>query len=120
MSRPSPVTGEGTKRASISVKSRDAAAGAPAFERGPDAAVEPEAVDRRRALEGANAIEADAGPLEAAFLQHPARGRVGDARARLHRLVAELRKGVVDRRAGRFGGVAVAPIGRAEPIAEIG
>src|SRR5262245_64449769 len=31
----------------------------PAFERGPDAALEAEAVDRRRARQGADAIEAD-------------------------------------------------------------
>ena len=33
-------------------------------------------------------VKPDAGPLEAAFLQHPARSRVGDARAGLQRLMA--------------------------------
>ena len=61
-------------------------AAAPGLERGPDAALEPEAVDRRRGVDRGDTVEADAGPLEAALLQHPARGRVGDARARLQRV----------------------------------
>ena len=60
----------------------------PALERCPDAALQPEAVDRRRGIDGADAVKADAGPLEAALLQHPARGRVGDAGAGLQRVVA--------------------------------
>src|SRR5262249_29407707 len=62
----------------------------PAFQRGPDTALEPEAVDRRRRVDRADAAQADAGPLEAALLQHAARRRVGDARARLQRLMIEL------------------------------
>src|SRR5271167_4842704 len=68
---------------------------APAFQRCPDAALKPEAVDRRRRIDGADAVEADAGPLEAAFLQHPARGRVGDARAGLQRVVRQVGEGIV-------------------------
>src|SRR5664279_2020834 len=58
---------------------------APSLERRLDAALEPEAVDRRRRVDGADAGEADAGPLEAALLQHPARHRVGNAAAGLQR-----------------------------------
>src|SRR5665647_1908563 len=83
---------------------------APGFERRPDAALEPETVDRRRRMDGADAVEADAGPLEAALLQHPARGRIGDARARLQCVVRQVGEGVVDHRVQRLGGVAVAPI----------
>src|SRR5947207_12393482 len=54
---------------------------APASERRPQAAVQAEAVDRCRRLDRADAIEADAGPLEAALLQHAARGRVAHPRA---------------------------------------
>ena len=64
-------------------------------------------------------VSADAGPLEAAFLQHPARGRVGHARAGLQRLVAEIAEGMVDHGARRFGGVALAPIRHAEPVADL-
>src|SRR5512141_2763564 len=60
---------------------------APSLERRPDAALEPEAVDRRRRVDGADAGEADAGPLEAALLQHTARGGVGDAGAGRQRIV---------------------------------
>src|SRR6185437_14863791 len=56
---------------------------APALDCGPDAAVEPKAIDRRRRLDRVDPVEPNAGPLEAAFLQHPARRRVGDARASL-------------------------------------
>src|SRR5437764_3340958 len=45
---------------------------APAFERGPDAMFEPEAVDRHRRAERADAAQADTRPLEAALFQHPA------------------------------------------------
>ena len=48
--------------------------------------LEPEAIDRRGAFERADAIEPDPGPLEAAFLQHPARARIGDARPGVQRL----------------------------------
>src|SRR5437899_765838 len=41
----------------------------PALERRPDAALEPEAVDRRRRMNRADAAQPDAGPLESAFLR---------------------------------------------------
>src|SRR5215510_13244245 len=52
--------------------SRHALAAPPAFERGPDAAVEPEPVDWCRARQRPDAVETYPGPLETAFLQHPA------------------------------------------------
>src|SRR5262249_39671182 len=113
---PSPGSGGGRR---LWLRSRHAAGGAPALERGPDRSLEPEAVDRRRALERADAVEPDPGPLEAAFLQHPPRGRVGDARAGLQRLELEILERVLDQRAHRLGGVAATPIGYAEPDAEL-
>src|SRR5215472_2053779 len=82
----------------------------PALERCPDAALEPEAVDRRGGVERADAAEADARPLEAAFLQQTARGGVRDAGAGVERRVIKVREAVVDQRAHRFGGVALAPM----------
>src|SRR5437016_14311278 len=93
---------------------------APALERGPQAAVEAEAVDRGRRIERADAIEADAGPLEAAFFQHAARGRIAHPRAGDERVTAEVGERVIDHGAGGFGGVAIAPIAHTQPIAELG
>src|SRR5207237_2231473 len=95
-------------------------AAAPALERGPQAAIEAEAVDRRRRIERADAVEADAGPLEAAFFEHAARGRIAHARPGNERVVAEVGEGMVDHGARGFGGIAVAPVGHAEHIAELG
>src|ERR1700688_3831424 len=81
----------------------------PAFERGPDAALEPEAIDRRRRMDRADAAEADAGPLEPAFLQHVARRRIGDAGARVQFLVVEIAEGVVDQGAHGLGRKTFAP-----------
>src|SRR5262245_38150964 len=92
----------------------------PALERGPDVAVEPEAVDRDRARQGADAAQAGAGPLEAALLEDAARARIGDARARRQRLVVEVGEGIVDDGAHCLGGVALAPMWDAEPVAELG
>src|SRR6267142_4581763 len=91
----------------------------PALERGPDAALEPEAIDRRRRMNRADAAKADAGPLESAFLQHAPRRRIGDARRRLQRLVADIAERMVDQRAHRLGGVAFALMGLAEPAADL-
>src|SRR5262249_8624739 len=88
--------------------------------RGPPATVEAEAVDRRRGGERAEAIEADAGPLEAALLQHPARGRIAHPRAGDEHVAAEIAEGMIDDRARGLGGVALAPVAHAEPIAEFG
>src|SRR5262245_23545890 len=93
---------------------------APALERGPEAAVEAEAIDRRGRGQRSDAVEPDAGPLEAALLQHPARGRVAHARAPGEAIVAEVAEGVIDHAARRLGGVAPAPERDAEPIADLG
>src|SRR5690349_13477613 len=71
-------------------QSRHALHVAPASQRDPQAAVEPEFVDRRGGPDRLDAIESDARPLEAALLQDPARRRIGDARAGRERVVAEL------------------------------
>src|SRR2546423_1474445 len=54
---------------------------APIPQRRPHAARQPELVDRGRATERLEAVQLDAAPLEAAFLQNVARGRVGHPRA---------------------------------------
>src|SRR5947209_2912045 len=92
---------------------------APAFQRGPDAAFEPEAVDRHRGAERADTAEADAVPLEAALLQDAARARIGHAHARLQRLVLEIGERVIDQRAHGFGGVALAPVSEPKPVADL-
>ena len=74
----------------------------------------------RRRIYGADAREAHAGPLEAALFQHPPRNRVADARTGLQRLVLEIAESVVDHRAHCLGRIAAAPIGHAEPIADLG
>src|SRR4029077_16166210 len=86
----------------------------------PEAAIEPKTVDRRRRFYAADAVETDAGPLKAALLQHPPRGRIADAGASLQRRMAEIAKGVIDHRAHRFRGIAAAPMGGAKPIADLG
>src|SRR5882724_920123 len=93
---------------------------APVPQRCPQAAVEPEAVAWRRRGERADAIEPDAGPLETAFLQHPARRRIAHPRPRQQRVVAEIAEGMVDQGAGGLGGVALAPERNAEPIPDLG
>src|SRR5580700_2218982 len=93
---------------------------APSLQRRPQAAVEPKAIDRRRRVDGADARQPHAGPLEAAFLQHPARGRIVDAGAGYERVMLEVAESVVDQGAHRFGGKTAAPIGHAEPVAELG
>src|SRR5262245_19898741 len=103
----------------FTVGSRHLLHATPALERRPDAALEAEAVDRCGARQRADAIEPDAGPLEAALLQHPPRGRVGDAGTGLHFLVAKAREGVIDDGARRLGGVAVAPVGRRVAVADV-
>src|ERR1700730_9852490 len=91
----------------------------PRLQRRPQAAVEPKAVDRRRRVDGADARQPHAGPLEAAFLQHAARGRIVDAGAGYERFVLEIAESVVDQGARGFGGEAAAPIGYAEPVTHL-
>src|SRR5262245_51940258 len=82
-------------------------------------AVETETIDRRGQVERADPIETHARPLEAAFLQHPARSRVAPPRAARQRVAAEIANGVIDHGAHGFGAVALAPEWNAEPIAEL-
>src|SRR6266571_7202843 len=92
---------------------------APSLQRSPKPAVETEAIDRRRAGDGADAHQARARPLEAALFQNAPRRRIGDARRRLDRLVAEVGEDMIDQRAHRFGGVAFAPVLDAKPVADL-
>src|SRR6266571_1228965 len=93
---------------------------APSLQRSPKPAVETEAIDRRGARDGADAQQARARPLEAALFQNAARRRIGDARRRLDRLVAEVGEDVVDHRAHGLRGVAFAPVLDAQPVADLG
>src|ERR1700751_1992358 len=93
---------------------------APGLERGPQAAIEAKAIDRRRGIDSADAAKLDAGPLEAALLQHAARRRIADASSGRKRVMAEFGEGVIDQRPRRLGRVAATPKGHAQPIAELG
>src|SRR4029078_2975098 len=84
--------------------------GGPALERRPDAALEPEAVDRRRRPDGRDAIQPDPGPLEATLLQHSARRPIGDPRAGVQRRIIESAERIVDHRVSGLRGVAFAPM----------
>src|SRR5476651_329112 len=75
----------------------------PVLQRRPDAAREAEAIDRGRRSQRLEAMQFDAAPLEAAFLQDIARRRVGDPRTRHQMLDIELLEGKIDHRARRFG-----------------
>src|SRR5262249_7848896 len=76
--------------------------------KGPPPGVEAEWIDGRGGGERADAIEADARPLESAFSQPPARGRIAPPRAARHHVVTEIIKGVIEQRAHGFGGIALA------------
>src|SRR5215813_2026844 len=93
---------------------------APALERGPEATVEPEAIDRCRGGDRVDAQQRHAAPLEATLFKHATRSRVRYPRASVEPLEAELLEGVVDDGARRLGGVAVAPIGCAQPVTDLG
>src|SRR5438128_2089857 len=90
----------------------------PVLQRRPHTARKPEAVDRRRRSQRLEAMQFDAAPLEAAFLQDVARGGVGDARAGAQVLGIELLEEEVDHRACGLGSKALAPMLDAEPVAE--
>jgi hypothetical protein len=64
---------------------------------GPQTAIETEAVDRGRRGERADAVEADARPLETAFLQHAARGGIAHPRPADEHVVAKIAEGMIDR-----------------------
>src|SRR5712672_826516 len=91
---------------------------APVLQRRPDAARQAEAVDRGRGAQRLEAVQLDAAPLEAAFLQDVARGRVGDAGARDQVLGIEFLEEEIDHRARGFGAKTLAPMRDAEPVAE--
>src|SRR6185437_15047905 len=65
-------------------------------------------------------MELDTAPLEAAFLKNVARGRVGDARARIQIFLFTLFEEEVDHGARGFGTETLAPMLDAEPVAELG
>src|SRR3954463_8862099 len=90
----------------------------PIFQREPDAARQPKAVDRGGAAEGLEAVQLDAAPLEAALLQDVARGEIGDARAGEQEFPVELLKEIIDHGARSFGAKALAPMLDAEPVAK--
>src|SRR5262249_29394593 len=93
---------------------------APILQRGPDAARQPEFIDRGRATERLEAVQFDAAPLEAALLEDVARCGVGHARPGKQLLAAELVEEIVDRRACGLGAEALAPMLDAKPVAEFG
>src|SRR5690349_2289713 len=95
---------------------RDQFGAAPVAQRGPDTAIEAEAVDRRGTVDGADAVKSDTAPLEAALLQHAPRRGIADARAGLQLLAAQHAEGVIDHRTRGFGGIAAAPEFGAEPV----
>src|SRR5262245_60298962 len=91
----------------------------PALQRRPHAAIEAKAVDRDGAAEREHTPQLHIGPLEAALLQHAARGRIDHAGAGAKLLAAEFLEGVVDHRARCFGRVTLAPERDAEPVADL-
>src|SRR4249919_3796345 len=92
---------------------------APILQRRPDAARQAEAVDRGRASQRLEAVQFDAAPLEAAFLQDVPRRRVGDAGGRYQVLGIEFLEEEIDHRARGFSAEPLAPMLDAEPIAEL-
>src|SRR5260370_21725140 len=90
----------------------------PVLQRRPYAAREPEAVDRRRRSQRFEAMQLDAAPLEAAFLQNVARRRIRDPRAGDQVLDIEFLEGEIDYRTRRLGAKPLAPILDAHPVAE--
>jgi hypothetical protein len=95
-----------------------AGASCPRRARTPRCAVEAEAVGRHRGAQRAHAAEARARPLEAALLQHAARGDVRDAAGSGERFEIRRGEGVVDHGAHGLRAVAAAPEGLAGPVAD--
>src|SRR3984893_10956541 len=92
---------------------------APVFQRRPHTARKPEAVDRRRRAQRLEAMQFDAAPLEAAFLQNVARRRIGDPGAGDQLLDIEFLEGEIARRPRRFGAKPLAPIFYSESVAKL-
>src|SRR5262245_48598154 len=92
---------------------------APILQRRPHAARQPELVDRGRAPQRLEAVQLDAAPLEAAFLQNVARGRVTHTRAGEQMIDGKLLKEIVDRRARSLSAKAPAPMLDTKPVAEL-
>src|SRR5260370_26575112 len=91
---------------------------APVLQRRPDAARQAEAIDRGRRSQRLEAMQLDAAPLEAAFLQNVARRRIGEAGARDEVVAIEFLEKEIDHGACGLGAKALAPILDAEPVAE--
>src|ERR1700720_1242513 len=100
--------------------SRHAADSTPGLERQPQAAIEPKAVDRCRGMNGADAREAHASPLERALLQHAARRGIADTRPGLQSLMPKVAKRVIDDGSRGSFHQARPPVARPKPIAELG
>src|SRR5205814_7490 len=73
---------------------------------------------REQQLGRLEAVQFDAAPLEAAFLQDVARRRIGDTGARNQVLGIEFLEEEIDHRARGFGAETLAPMRDAEPVAE--
>src|ERR1700737_2241914 len=100
------------------LSTRAAGGVAPVLQRRPDAAGQAEAIDRGRRAQRLEAVQFDAAPLKAAFLQDIARCRIDDAGAGDEVFGGEFFEGEIDHRARRLGGEALAPAIDAEPVAE--
>src|SRR6202012_2320304 len=87
----------------------------PVLQRRPHAARQAEAVDRAGGAQRLEAVQLDAGPLEAALLQDVARHRIADAGAAMERLVIELLEEIVDQGARGLGAETLAPMLETEP-----
>ena len=90
----------------------------PVAQAGPRLPVEPVALDRH--LAGDDRVQhALSGILEAALVDHAARGRIDDPRRGMQHLDRRLLEGEVDQRVGGFGRIAALPVGFADPVAEL-
>ena len=91
----------------------------PRRETRPGPPLEHEAVDREDAAARRKAIRSAPTGAKPHF-SRTSRGRVDDARARRQRVGLRIGEPGVDQRPRRFGGVALAPMRRADPVAEMG
>src|SRR5579864_9751655 len=93
---------------------------APTLQRRPDAATKTEAIDGARRSQRLETVQFDAAPLESAFLQNVAGGRVGDPRTGTDEGDIEFLEREIDHRARGFGGKTSSPMVDPQPIAELG
>src|SRR5688572_11447847 len=92
----------------------------PALQARPHPPVEAEAIDREDAAAGREGHHPRSDEGEAALLEHPPRGRIHDPRRRGELPRLRIGEEGVDQRPGGFRGVALAPMGAADPVAEMG